>query len=212
MSYEGAYLPYRIATWMRERMAMSRHRRLAEIGSGTRILCDGWLENPTGSRGRIIIGPNTIIRGQLLVFRHGGRIRIGEWCFVGHESYLWSAAAITVGNRCLISHNVNVHDTDGHSLDARTRHQQFRAIATVGHPVNAPDVGAAPIIIEDDAWLGYGSSLLKGVRVGEGAIVAAAAVVTRDVAPWTVVAGNPARIVRELPRVQGRSPEQGYGY
>ena len=57
-----------------------------------------------------------------------------------------------------------------------------------------------PVIIEDDAWLARGSMVMKGVRVGQGAIVAAGAIVTQNVEPYTIVAGNPAKKVAEVPR------------
>jgi galactoside O-acetyltransferase len=53
-------------------------------------------------------------------------------------------------------------------------------------------------VIQDKVWIGFGASILKGVTVGEGAVIGAQAVVTRDVAPYTVVAGNPARIIRHI--------------
>jgi acetyltransferase-like isoleucine patch superfamily enzyme len=60
-------------------------------------------------------------------------------------------------------------------------------------PDGHEDIASSPIIIEDDAWIGFGSAIFKGVTVGKGAVVAAMSVVTKDVAPYTVVAGNPAR-------------------
>ena len=62
-----------------------------------------------------------------------------------------------------------------------------------------PDVIRKPIVIKDKAWIGFNSIILKGVTIGEGAIVGAGSVVTKDVPPYTIVAGNPARIVREIP-------------
>jgi galactoside O-acetyltransferase len=53
-------------------------------------------------------------------------------------------------------------------------------------------------MIGNKAWLGFDSAILKGVRIGEGAVVGAKSVVTKDVEPWTVVAGNPARVIRTL--------------
>jgi galactoside O-acetyltransferase len=60
------------------------------------------------------------------------------------------------------------------------------------------NVGSAPITIEDRVWIGFGVTILKGVVVGEGAIVASCSVVTRNVEPYTIVAGNPAKVVRQL--------------
>jgi acetyltransferase-like isoleucine patch superfamily enzyme len=57
---------------------------------------------------------------------------------------------------------------------------------------------SAPVVIEDDAWIGFKAIILKGVSVGRGAIVASGAVVTKDVEPWTVVAGNPAQVIKIL--------------
>jgi galactoside O-acetyltransferase len=59
-------------------------------------------------------------------------------------------------------------------------------------------VSVRPVRIGDKVWIGFGASILKGVNVGEGSVVGAKAVVTRDVPPYTVVAGNPARVVRQL--------------
>ena len=61
-------------------------------------------------------------------------------------------------------------------------------------------VKSAPIVIEDKVWMGFGVTILKGVTIGEGAVIGAGSVVTRDVAPYTVVAGNPAQVVKTLPR------------
>jgi galactoside O-acetyltransferase len=55
-----------------------------------------------------------------------------------------------------------------------------------------------PVLISDKVWVGFGASILKGVRIGEGAVIAANSVVTRDVRPYTVVAGNPAKTIREI--------------
>ncbi len=132
------------------------------------------------------------------MFPHAGSITIGDWCFVGEDTYIWSSSEVTIGDRVLISHNVNIHDTNGHPLDARARHDQFQLIATVGHPAEIESIIAEPVLIGDDVWIGFNASILKGVTIGEGAIVAAGAVVTKDVPPYSVVAGNPAKVVRTL--------------
>jgi acetyltransferase-like isoleucine patch superfamily enzyme len=145
----------------------------------------------------IAIGENTVIRGELLVFAHGGRIKIGQWCFVGEGTRLWSARSIAIGNRVMISHNVNVFDNQTHPLEPAARHEHFRAIMESGHPRKI-DLGEADVCIEDDAWIAAGAIVLKGTTIGHGAIVGAGAVVTRSVPPFTVVAGNPAKIIKTL--------------
>ena len=171
---------------------MMRHRRLATLHPTARITYEGWILNPEGSPDRIHLGDHTTIRGDLFVFPHGGKIRIGDWCFVGQQSQIWSAVEVTIGNRVLISHQVNIHDTNGHPLDAVQRHRQSVEILTRGHPADPGAVLSAPVTIGDDAWIGFGASVLKGVTIGEGAVVAARSLVLKDVEPWTIVAGSPA--------------------
>ena len=133
----------------------------------------------------------------MLTFAHGGAIGIGSWCFVGEGTRIWSSGRIRIGDRVLISHNVNIHDTNAHPLDAAARHQQFVAISTVGHPRELDGVAAEPIEIGDDAWIGFNAIILKGVRIGARAIVGAGSVVTQDVPDDGVYVGN--RLLGGLP-------------
>ena len=149
--------------------------------------------NPDG----IVIGPFSHIRGELLTFGHGGKINIGNYCYVGENTHIWSAKSITIRNRVLISHNVNIFDNTTHPLSAKLRHLQFKDIISKGHP-NKIDLNEEPIIINDDVLISCMSIILSGCTIGTGAIIGAGSVVTSDVPPWTIVAGNPARIIREL--------------
>jgi acetyltransferase-like isoleucine patch superfamily enzyme len=97
----------------------------------------------------------------------------------------------------LISHSANIFDSLTHPLDARARHEQVREIFMNGHPRKI-SLDESPVRICDDAWIGAGAMVMRGVTVGEGSVVAAGAVVTKDVPPLTIVAGNPASIIREL--------------
>lgn len=146
----------------------------------------------------IDIGAYTHIKGELLTFGHGGRITIGEYCYVGEQSHIWSARDILIGNRVLIAHNVNIFDNTTHPLGASARHQQFKSIITNGHPKNL-DLSEQPIKIGDDVWVSCMSIILNGVTIGQGAVIGAGSVVTKDVPPYTIVAGNPAKIIREIP-------------
>ena len=97
----------------------------------------------------------------------------------------------------MISHNVNVFDNLTHPLSPTLRHRHFRHISERGHPADI-DLGDAAVTIEDDAWISAGASILKGVTIGAGAIIGAGSVVTRDVPPLCIAAGNPARVIRAL--------------
>jgi acetyltransferase-like isoleucine patch superfamily enzyme len=160
------------------------------------------IRNIRGNSDYIAIGANSVIRGELMTFGHGGEIRIGEWCYVGEGTRIWSAGSIEIGNRVLISHSANVFDNLTHPLDAAERHQQVRQIFRSGHPRNI-SLDERPVKICDDAWIGAGAIILGGVTVGEGGVVAAGAVVTKDVLPYSIVAGNPAEFIRKLPSNAG---------
>ena len=112
-------------------------------------------------------------------------LEVGEDCgFTG--TTLVAADRISIGDRVLVGGNVSIMDFDFHPLTPEGRAEDLNAGA------------AAPIVIEDDVFVGMEALILKGVTVGTGAVVGAGAVVAQDVPPRTVVAGNPATVVREL--------------
>jgi len=97
--------------------------------------------------------------------------------------------SIQIGNRVLISHDVNIHDGTGHSTDPNERHEHFKKIITESHPKTwdeMPGVNSSPIIIEDDVWISFGVTILKGVRIGARSIIAAGSIVSKDVPPDSV--------------------------
>jgi acetyltransferase-like isoleucine patch superfamily enzyme len=153
--------------------------------------------NKTGARSAISIGRFTHVKGELLTFAHGGAINIGEYCYIGESTRIWSARSISIGDRVLIAHSVTILDSLTHPISAKARHEHFKHIITEGHP-DRIDLGERAVDIGDDVWIGCMSIVLRGVSLGRGAIVGAGSVVTENVPPWTLVAGNPARVLREL--------------
>jgi acetyltransferase-like isoleucine patch superfamily enzyme len=101
---------------------------------------------------------------------------------------LVAAEWIEIGDRVFVGANCVIVDTDFHPLDPSARQVDVLAGAH------------SPVVIEDDAFIGMRSIILKGVRVGAGSVIGAGSVVTQDVAPGAVVAGNPAVFVRWLDR------------
>ncbi len=160
------------------------------------FLMEARVNNHSQCSERINIGKGTFIRGTISVYPYSGAVTIGQDCYVGEGTKIWSEVSVVIGNRVLISHNVDIHDCNDHPIDSLERHNHYIDILTVGH-LSKYDLCGSPIIIEDDAWVGFGACIMKGVHIGAGAIVAANAVVTKNVPPHVVVAGNPARIVKK---------------
>jgi acetyltransferase-like isoleucine patch superfamily enzyme len=150
------------------------------------------------SKDKIIIGQNTHIRGQLLVFKYGGSIKIGNNCYIGDGTRMWSGDSIRIGDNVLISHNVSIVDTNSHEMDHIERAQSYIDLIANGPWENKGSIITYPIVIHDYVWINFGSIILKGVTIGEGAIIAAGSVVTKDVDPFTVVAGNPAVFIKHI--------------
>ncbi|MFL5788525.1 MAG: acyltransferase [Flavisolibacter sp.] len=167
-------------------------------GARTTFYPESRVYNYQNDPNRIIIGNNTHIRGELLVLGFGGQIIIGENTFIGEHSRIWSGEKVVIGNNVLISHNVNIIDSNTHELNYLERAEGFRKLINYGQPTENRSIENAPITIEDYAWINFNSIILKGITIGKGAVVAAGAVVTKDVPPFTMVGGNPAKIIKYL--------------
>ena len=150
------------------------------------------------------IGNNSIVSGRFIFENESGNISIGDNTFVGGGSFI-SINKISIGNDVLISWGCTFMDNNAHSLKWSERKNDVKEWKKgleenrVGYYKNWNNVKSSPIIVEDKAWIGFEVVILKGVRIGEGAIIGSRSVVTKDVPDWTIVAGNPAQIVREIP-------------
>jgi acetyltransferase-like isoleucine patch superfamily enzyme len=186
---------FRVFAKLTENIEERSKKEACLVGEGVCLYPASRIENHQTQRNAIVIGDNSHILGQLRVFGHGGNIYIEEFCFIGEGSRIWSAESIRIGRRVQISHGVNIHDSNSHSLSALSRFSHFTQIVSSGHPSILDEIASAPVIIEDDVWIGFNSTILKGVTIGRGAIVGAASVVTKDVAAYTIVGGNPAKVI-----------------
>lgn len=175
---------------MEEEARLRTATKVCAIVSPTATLApEAIIENGAGVSERILIGDSSFVRGKLLTFPHGGAIQIGSWCYIGHRTEIWSMESVTIGNRVLIAHGVSIVDTTAHSLDPQERHRSFQQIITRGMPTEPEfwsSVYTAPVIIEDDVWISFNATILKGVRIGAGSVVAAGAMVTHDIPPGTL--------------------------
>lgn len=132
----------------------------------------------------VSLGARCTLQGDvwLNVGSDGARLRVGDYTFIGRGSEIEVSTAVTIGKYCLIAPGVFITD---HNHSSRLGTPMFRQPCIPG-----------PVVIEEDVWIGANCVICAGVRIGEGAVVGAGAVVTRDVPPYTVVGGVPARPLR----------------
>jgi len=181
---------------LRDRRRSARLRLLCSADESAELSYSMKIIN-VGNKNAINIGANSLCMGEVYVIDSAARVRLGEWCYVGPDSKLWARASIDIGDRVFISHRVHIFDNNSHSMSAAERHSRFRDLRELGKHSVPEQVVAQPVRIEDDVWIGFNASVLKGVKIGRGAVVGACAVVTHDVPPYAVVVGNPARQVGE---------------
>ena len=169
------------------------------------------------SRQRIAIGTESVLDCSLILERDEvGSIRLGNRVHIGGNTKLISIDGIFIEDDVTIAWECTIYDHDSHPLawSERARDTQKEIESwKAGLPAIAnkdwTKVSHAPIRICRGAWLGFGVTVLKGVTIGEGAVVGAMSVVTKDVPPFKIVAGNPARIVREIDRYLPESIPEG---
>jgi acetyltransferase-like isoleucine patch superfamily enzyme len=140
---------------------------------------------------------STTYLGTMFDLGPQARVRVGNYCCV-HGAWFICDSEITVGDYAMISWNVVFMDSYGVSLDPAERRKQLEVLPVDGRrrmPRGAP---AKPIRIGRNVWIGFDCVVLPGVSIGEGSIVGARSVVTHDVPPFTMVAGNPARTIRKI--------------
>jgi acetyltransferase-like isoleucine patch superfamily enzyme len=121
-----------------------------------------------------------------------GTLQIGDDCVLVGAVFM-CAERITLGRRVVISYNVTIADSDFHPTDPELRRQDAIANSPQGDRSQRPRILASPVVLGDDAWIGIGAIILKGVHIGAGARVGPGAVVTSDVPAGCSVFGNPAR-------------------
>jgi len=165
------------------------------IGSGAKVnLATLSARQPNGCS--LSIGSNSNIEASLVLERASARISIGSRTHLGGGTLLAAASSIEIGDDVLIAFEAIIMDHNSHSLKFRERQHDVRDWLQGSKDWST--VVTAPVKISNKAWIGVRAVVLKGVSIGEGAVVGAGSIVTGDVPPWTIVAGNPARIIRPL--------------
>jgi len=164
----------RITTWLVKRQLTTCGENLRARNPGELFL---------GKGAEIHVGNNVLLERKVRIsLGDNARVYIGDNSYLGDYTNVLAVEEVRIGRDCAISWHVLFMDTSSHPL---------------GFAGEIPKTKVAPIRVEDHVWIGCRAVILKGVTVGEGSIIANNAVVTKDVPPRTMVAGNPARVIKE---------------
>lgn len=147
--------------------------RGGSIGRGVRVTGDV----------RVRLGDRVALRDGVMLAGNGV-LSIGDRTAINQDCILTAMERIEIGADVMLAPRVYILDVD---------HEMARRDV----PIRAQGYRIAPVVIEDDVWIGAGVVVTKGVRIGKGAVIGANSVVTRDVPPYTIAAGSPARVVKE---------------
>lgn len=170
----------------------SRSSGAVTVGRGTTL---AWRRIRRASGNRLSIGDQSIIHADISFEDKGGEVRIGCRTFIG-RSNLVCYRSVVIGDDVIMSWGITVVDHDSHSVDWTKREHDVHLWANERKIWD--HVARAPVKISNKVWIGFNVSVLKGVTIGEGAVIGACSVVTRDIPPYALAVGNPARVVRSL--------------
>lgn len=186
----GSYNRARLS--LKDRM---NKRRVKSYGANTVI--QGYVD-VRGSKCEITIGNECTLQGLLVTEHDNASITIGNNVFIGANTVLDCAQAIVLEDDVLVSYECLLLDSNNHSQNFDVRKNDLPDVKS-GREYNWSAIPSNPIRVCRGAWIGARSIILKGVTIGEGAIVGAGSVVTKSVDPYTIVGGNPARVVKLIP-------------
>lgn len=175
-------MSYRYTVWRLSGLAFLLKNGSAIRESGTGLKIRGDVDVLGSSEGSMSIGNNVEIAGDFgrsTFFKIGGDLKIADEVFINRGCEIYATTEVVFEYDATVAPGVVVRDSDMHAVDEG-------------------EVERAPVKIKRRAWLGTQCIILKGVTVGEDAVVGAGSVVTKDVPPGSIVAGNPAKIIREL--------------
>lgn len=155
------------------------------------------INNHTNDKSKIQFGDFCNVSCQITLNKKGS-IKVGNYVFINYAKFRIDYDLI-IGDNCMIGPNVTLWDTDNHPISVGKRHQQTLDFAMNFPLTRSYEANGDSITIGSDVWIGMDALILGGVKIGDGAIIAARSVVTRDVEPYTIVAGSPAKKVGTVP-------------
>ena len=184
--------PYRFAR---------NHKEMISLGDS--VLTNNFIVNLKNNN-KVIIGDGCVLSNKIIFEKNSGKVIIGNNTYIGANTKIISCDSVKIGNNVQISWDVTIYDHDGNSLNYMDRSEEVKGYyknfnsGEMLKDFNWNNVKTKPIIIEDDVWIGFGVIILKGVKVGKGAIISAGSVVSKDVEAFTAVAGNPAKAIKKI--------------
>ena len=179
---ETLRMSLRYVSWRLQGTSFLLRNRSSIADAGSTLKVRGDVRLRTGPDGRVTIGDNVELVGNLgrsTFFKVGGTLDIADEVFINRGCEIYATTDVTLGYDATLAPGIVIRDSDMHAVDGG-------------------EVQRGPVEIGAGAWIGTRSIVLKGVTVGDNAVVGAGSVVTDDVPPDTVAAGNPAEVVREL--------------
>ncbi|HVX18995.1 MAG TPA: acyltransferase [Acidimicrobiales bacterium] len=169
-----------------------------------------------GTHSRLVIGPSTRFERNVRLNFRGGSLHIADFTDVRQGCIFTVGGAIDIGSRCLISAGIYLHCSEQITIGDDTIIGEYSTLVDSMHLRTPPTEGvrhavkSAPLILGRNIWVGTKVTLTSGITVGDQSFVAGNSVVTRDVAPWTLVGGVPARPLKQL-EVSDDENEVGQG-
>ena len=168
---KSAYVEMKPSSNLHINLLNTKKRRINNGGiyldSNSKLICNGSFSTYEGVK--IFIHENAVLE-------------LGKSSFINENTIIFCSTRISIGDNCAIARDCMIRDTDSHSiLDSNHKPQTYKK----------------PIIIGNHVWIGASAIILKGVTIGDGAIIAAGSVVTKDIPSRCLVGGNPARIIKE---------------
>jgi acetyltransferase-like isoleucine patch superfamily enzyme/thioesterase domain-containing protein len=186
--------------YLRSLAAERRFRRLCTPRDSLIVGDHGHIVNLSNDPSRIQFGNHCIIDGSIYVQEYG-YFSMGSYSAIADGTRIDCAGYVEIGNGCTLAQNVYIIDGLHHPLVANDRIEHGIDLFEGSHIMDAygPGTETSFVKIEDLVWIGIRAVILRGVTIGRGSVIAAGAVVSQDVPPFSVVAGNPARVVGQLP-------------
>lgn len=175
------------------------------VGENSVLLPNTSFRFDVNSENPVKIGNDCMINCNFIFESEKGEIEIGDRTFINGGTSLISRSKIKIGNDVTIAWGCTLYDHNSHSLDWQERRKDLeQQLNDYNNGLNFiknknwDTVKSRPITIEDKVWIGFDCTILNGVTIGEGAIVGAKSVVRENVEPYTIVAGNPAVVIKKL--------------